>query len=79
MSNLILEEIIALKNQKELYLIKDEEGVFSTTKKSYANTQLHLYVEEILPKTQCECNLQCKVKFVQNFSLKCFAEEDLSE
>ena len=46
MSNLILKEIIALKNQKELYLIKDKEGVFCTAKKEYSNTQLHLYVEE---------------------------------
>ena len=46
MSNLILEEIILLKNQKELYLIKDEEGVFLYRKKKYSNTQLYLYVEE---------------------------------
>ena len=34
MSNLILEEIITLKNQNELYLIKDEEGVFVPQEKS---------------------------------------------
>ena len=28
MSNMILEEIISLKSQKEMYSIKDEEGVF---------------------------------------------------
>ena len=36
MSNLILKEIIALKNQQEIYLIKDEEGVFfCTAEKKY--------------------------------------------
>ena len=79
MSQSILEDFIAMKIKKKLYLIKDEEVVFCNAKKAYAKTKLHLYVEEILPKTQCECNLQCKVKFVQNFSLKCFAEKDLSE
>ena len=46
MSNLILKEIIALKNQQEIYLIKDEEGVFCSAKKKYSDTKFHLFVEE---------------------------------
>ena len=35
MSELILKEIIKLKNQKEVYLIENAEGVFCTVKKRY--------------------------------------------
>ena len=35
MSELILKEIIKLKNQKEVYLIKNAEGVCCTVKKRY--------------------------------------------
>ena len=35
MSELILKEIIKLKNQKEVYLIENAEGVFYTVKKRF--------------------------------------------
>ena len=52
MSNLILEEIIALKNQQEIYLIKDEEGVFFVPQKKSTKILSCTYMsKKVLPET----------------------------
>ena len=38
MSRVILNEIISLKNQQNIYVIEDEEGVFCTEKITLNNT-----------------------------------------
>ena len=66
MSNLILKEIIALKNQQEINFIKDEEGVFCTAKKSTQILSCTYMSKNVLPETfENESNSQCEVKFVQ--------------
>ena len=60
MSNLILEEIILLKNQKELYLIKDEEGVFL-----YRKEKVRKYSVTLVCRRTC-CQKRLKMNPIHN-------------
>ena len=60
MSNLILKEIIALKNQQEIYLIKDEEGVFL-----YRRKKVLKYSVVLICRRKC-CQKRLKMNPIHN-------------
>ena len=71
MSELILKEIIKLKNQKEVYLIENAEGVFCTVKRdTKILSETWMSKKSMFKNSETESNLQCKVKFVEKFLFK---------
>ena len=50
MSRVILNEIISLKNQQNIFVIEDEEGVFCTEKRKYGKLRFCCVAEEVPAK-----------------------------
>ena len=71
MSRLILNEIIPLKNQQNIFVIEDEEGVFCKEKRENSLT---------LRCRRKSCNSKIKVNPIQNYAwLKSFLSNSRRE
>ena len=60
MSRILLKEIISLKNQKEVYLVQDDEGAFLYRKKTIQKYSLALQCRKI------SCNKRMKLNPIKN-------------
>ena len=71
MSRILLKEIISLKNQKEVYLVQDDKGVFCTEKKyPKVFTNSSMSKKWLQDTDETEPNQKFQVKFQAVFQLQ---------
>ena len=80
MSRILLKEIISLKNQKDVYLIQDDEGAFLYQKRLFKNIHLLFNVEEKVAINWWDwTQLKMSGKIPSNISAAKFSANDINK